>query len=377
MGYPGDQGNPGGVPWERREPWAPDAERSGGAPRGDDGWTPQGGGHTGGQPVVGPASRMDGPPHDDRFDDPGAATRHAPPSAFGAEPPEGLPVAGRAAWQQQGGAYDDPGPYDGGRYEGPPDEGFTDRGDDAPRRSRRLPLVIAGAAVAGLVLMGAGYAGSSMLQDDEKKPAPQAAPAAETPEPSASPKPSVSPLDPVKLKSRATDPKPMTLAEAFGKATYTAGGQKYTRTAWKSGSCTGAVTGASFAAAVKKAGCSQTLRATYARKDGKLVGTVGVLNLKTEKGAKYAERAAAAQNAYLRPVPGGGHSRTIGKGEALGTAQARGHYLVMTWVQRPDGKKIPAAHHKTVATFGQQMIKGSNLGFALAYRETEGVPFKN
>jgi hypothetical protein len=183
-------------------------------------------------------------------------------------------------------------------------------------------------------------------------------------------------LEPVKLKSRATDPSPLTLKEAFGKATFTAGGQKYLRTGWhQRRGCTGTVNGAKLTAVVKKGGCTQALRATYARGDKLLVGTVGVLNLKTEQAAKLAQKAAVAKDAFLEPLPGKGASKTIGKGEALGTAQAQGHYLVMTWVQRPDGKKIPDKYHKTVSAFGQQLVKGSNLGFALHYRETEGKPF--
>ncbi|MBX6768927.1 MAG: hypothetical protein IRY90_17540 [Actinomadura rubrobrunea] len=182
----------------------------------------------------------------------------------------------------------------------------------------------------------------------------------------------------MKLKSRTTDPTPLTLNEIFGKRSFTAGGEKYGRVAWHAErGCSGAATGASLVGALRKGGCSQALRATYVRGDGALIGTVGVFNLRTDTAAKVAAKAASAKSSALRPLPGPGITKKIGKGEALGTAEARGHYLVMTWVQRPDGKKIPEASHQAVAVFGRQVIKNSNLSFALAYRATEGKPFRN
>jgi hypothetical protein len=215
-----------------------------------------------------------------------------------------------------------------------------------------------------------------MLGDDEAKAGNTSATPKQTP--TVQPSPTAPVLEPVKLKNRATDPSPLTLNEVFGKKSFTAGGQKYVRTGWnaKKG-CTGTVQGAKLTSVVKKGGCSQALRATFARGDGKLIGTVGVLNLKTDAAAKLAQRAAVAKDAFLQPLPGTGVSSKIGKGEALGTAEARGHYLLMTWVQRPDGKKILTQYHKTVSAFGQQLIRGSNLSFALHYRETEGKPFRN
>ncbi|GAA1552726.1 hypothetical protein GCM10009678_39560 [Actinomadura kijaniata] len=249
------------------------------------------------------------------------------------------------------------------------------------KRGRNLPLVIGGAILAGAILAGIG-AGAAGIFDPPKKSDPKGTAAtgngAKPKQPAASPSPTAPKLEPVKLQSRQTDPMPLTPGEVFAKAAFKgSGGVKYARTAVRATKgCAGTVTGAKLVAAVKKAGCTQTLRATYARGDGKLVGTVGVLNLKTENHAKYAQRAALAKDSFLQPLPGAGITKKIGTGEALGTAEVRGHYLVMTWVQRPDGKKIPATAHKLVSAFGQQMIKGSGLGFALAYRETEGKPFK-
>ncbi|MFD0854426.1 hypothetical protein ACFQ07_19480, partial [Actinomadura adrarensis] len=242
------------------------------------------------------------------------------------------------------------------------------------KKGRRLPLIVGGAAVAGLLLIGGGVFVSGMLRDDSSEAGNASASPAQTP--TAAPSPTQPVLEPVKLKSRTTDPNPLTLKEAFGKSKFTASKKKYERTAWNHRrSCTGVVSGTKLTSAIKKGGCSQVLRATYARGDGVLVGTVGVFNLETEEAAKAAEKAAAAKNAFLEPLKGKGDSKTIGRGEALGTAEAQGHYLVMTWVQRPDGKKIASKYHSLVSTFGQQIIRGSGLSVALHYRETEGKPY--
>lgn len=184
-------------------------------------------------------------------------------------------------------------------------------------------------------------------------------------------------LAPVKLQSRTTDPEPLTLKEVFGNGKFEIDDHKYARTAWNSAkSCTGIVGGDDLDAAVKKGDCTQALRATYAIGGGALIGTLGVLNLETEAHAKAAEKAAMKNDAYLLALPGKGITKTNGKGVALGTAQARGHYLVMTWVQRPNGKTISKRHHDTVRVFGAEIYKGSNLALALHYRETEGKPLQ-
>ncbi|MFA1543888.1 hypothetical protein [Actinomadura monticuli] len=348
MHYPGDQGKPGDWP-PRPSPQAPygpgaeappyghDKDEAPFAPRdrGDDGpspWSDQPGGW------------------DDR---PTAAWDDEPVAgdAFGADPygsPEGVPP-------------------------GPP--GGPSGGPRPPERRRNLPLIIGGSAVAGILLIGGGVGLSSMLEDDPAPKAPPTQAASQQAQPTPSPTKPV--LTPVKLQSRGTDPKPLTLKEVFGKAKFTAGGYKYVRTAASyNKSCTGVVGGATLEKALKKGGCTQALRATYALSTGSLIGTVGVFNLENEAAAKTAVKAAAAKDAFLQALPGKGVSKTNGKGEAFGTSQARGHYVIMTWVQRPDGKKVASKYHAAVRVFGTQMVKGSNLALALHYRETEGKPLQ-
>ncbi|WP_395109482.1 hypothetical protein [Actinomadura sp. SCN-SB] len=370
MGYPGDQGKPGGWPAEGGQaspydaPWKQDrADLTQPASTGAPYRTRQGNG-------------FPGPPRDD---DP-----YAPPPNVPYSPGGSFRSPGGFGDDTYGGAYEEgpgmPGPNrpDQGMHgPGMPEPGMPGPGGGMPRERRRLPLIVGGAAAAGLLLVGGGVVLSSMLRDDSSAKAGNAsANPAQSPAVKASPTQPT--LEPVKLKSRATDPSALSLKEAFGKAAFTGSGKKYVRTAWHiHRSCTGAVEGAKLSVAMKRGRCTQVLRATYARRDGLLVGTVGVFNLETEGAAKLAQRAATAKDAFLKPLRGAGYSKTIGRGEALGTAEARGHYLVMTWVQRPDGKRVATKYHSVVSTFGQHLIRGSGLSFALHYRETEGKPFQN
>ncbi|GAA2289387.1 hypothetical protein GCM10010402_54420 [Actinomadura luteofluorescens] len=375
MGYPGDQGKPGDWP-PRQSPHAPygpgaeappyghDNDESPFAPREEGSGTPPFGSDSFGQ---------------DRFGNDGFG------GAPGGAPKGEAPGEQTAAWSDQPPAWGDE-PVAGGAYgENPPGEGGfgsyegmppgPSAAPERPEKRRNLPLIIGGAAVAGILLIGGGVGLSSMLKGDSK-PKPKPTQAASQ-QPQATPSPTQPVLTPVKLQSRTTDPAPLTLKEVFGKATFKAGSHKYVRTAATGKkSCTGVVGGVSLAKALKKGRCTQSLRATYALSNGSLIGTVGVFNLQTEAAAKKAVKAAAAKDAFLVALPGKGVTKNNGKGEALGTSQARGHYVIMTWVQRPDGKKISSKYHAAVQVFGTQLVKGSNLALALHYRETEGKPLQ-
>ncbi|HEX2316214.1 MAG TPA: hypothetical protein VHJ17_20910 [Thermomonospora sp.] len=312
-----------------------------------------------------------GPPPGEQFapGDFGAPQgEHFAPGSFGTPPAEGF--GGGSAeggfGQVPADAYPPPGPVS---YEQPQDVPAASGGGGR----RNKPLLIGGAVVAGVALVGAGYTVSSMLTGDGEKEKPKAA---VSPTRKAAPVPTQAPVRlNVKLRSRTTDPNPLTLKEVFGNGSFTSKGTKYVRTAWKHDkSCTRTVRGEKLESALKKGGCAQVLRATFARSDGKLIGTVGVLNLRSESAARAADKAGAGRDAHLEPLAGTGVTKKIGKGVALGTTFVRGHYLIMTWVQRPDGKSIASKYHKAVSTFQQQVILGSNLSRALHYRGIEGKP---
>ncbi|MGP4024702.1 hypothetical protein [Actinomadura sp. 3N407] len=326
------------------------------------------GGPFGGEPFAGPADQT---------------------AAWGDEPVAGDPHGSFPPGQFEAGQFEagqfEAGQFGGDRFEDPygpgpgpgPGDGMPpgpSGGPPPPERRRNLPLIIGGAAAAGLLLIAGGIGLSSVLEGDSE---PKGAKTSQAAKPTPTPSPTKPVLAPVKLKSRTTDPKPLTLKEVFGNGKFEARGFKYVRTAANSKkSCTAVVGGTALEKTLKQGDCTQALRATYALTKGQLIGTVGVFNLESEAAAEKAVKAAADKDAFLQALPGKGITKTNGKGEALGTSQARGHYLLMTWVQRPDGKKIAKKYHNAVRTFGAEMVKGSNLALALHYRETEGKPLQ-
>lgn len=176
-----------------------------------------------------------------------------------------------------------------------------------------------------------------------------------------------------RLASRATDPLPLTLNEVFRNKKFKGGGRSYVMTTRRSvAKCATGVHGTAFRRALAKAGCTQLLRATFS--DGKFVGTIGVLNLRTETTAAAAEEASHPKDAFVVPLPGTGTTKKIGQGLSLTTAETDGHYLILSWVQYPSGKKISKADYAGVTSFVQYTTLGSNLRPALNYRSMEGKP---
>jgi hypothetical protein len=413
MGYPGDQSQSGGWPPEQpsQSPSPYDTGQGSSASRyGPSPFSP---------PPAGP------PPADEERPDSGAG---AP--SYGSDGSSGYstgPTADSTANPYQpegpggpGDPYGGPGPYGGpsaGTYEASHDPGYganynagystdnTDynadynsnynadqgvsydphdpnRGGPMPPERSKLPLIIGG-IVGAVVLVGGGIMAVSLLGGDsgKKTVAGTAPPAAASPPgtgasnapTTAAPKPTTTtgPLG-AKLKSRSSDPNPLTLGEVFKHHKF---GRYVMAAQRRDGNCGKVVHGARFAAALKSGGCTQLLRATFRTTDGKLIGTVGVANLKTETAARKVQQAGAGKDAWMLPLPGSGTTKKIGKGSALGTAETRGHYVLLSWVQRPDGKELTAGQRGTVSTFVARVILGSNLTTALQYRGISGKPY--
>jgi hypothetical protein len=158
-----------------------------------------------------------------------------------------------------------------------------------------------------------------------------ASPPRATPTVSASPTPSLGPYG--YIASRQDDPTPLTVAELYP-ASFTAGGAAYVRTRSSlSADCVDAVDGAGIQAAVSSAGCSQVARATYLATKTDMMGTIGVLNLKTARSASAAARAAGSGN-FIAQLPGrAAPTNKIGQGAGIEEALAKGHYLILIWAE--------------------------------------------
>ena len=98
-----------------------------------------------------------------------------------------------------------------------------------------------------------------------------------------------------------------------------------------------------LAAAIRKAKCTQVLRASYLSTDRKIMATVGVLNLDDVTAAEKAGKAAGATE-FIKQLPSRhGPTRNIAKGTGIEVAEVKGHYLILIWTEfanlhSPSGK---------------------------------------
>lgn len=356
MSYPGDQQQPGdwGPPRPPQPPHGPvqDQAGRGGSPYDRPDGGPYGGSHGGGS--------YGGGSYDDRYDE--QADRYADGGSFGSARPG-----------PYGNAFENPDPYGGGPdpYGGGPG-GYEPGDGPRPERDRKR-LIISLVSAAVIVLAGAGAA-FAFASGGGDKPKPAAASTSAAPTPTASPTPTATETGRGdRLASRATDPKALTLNEVFKTKTFKAGGRKYSMTARRSEhKCSPPTHGVKFRKALAKGGCTQVLRATFS--NGKFIGTIGVLNLQTQAASEAAQVASRPKDAFILALPGSGVTKDIGQGLSLTTTEVDGHYLIMSWVQYPNGKKIASKDYAGVTTFVKATTYGSNLRTALNYRSMVGKP---
>ena len=141
------------------------------------------------------------------------------------------------------------------------------------------------------------------------------------------------------------DPLPLTLGQVFP-AAFTAGAA-YTRTIRRIGkNCATAVGGAKLQHAVRRPGCSQVLRASYLSASQKLMGTIGVLNLKTVKAAERAGKAAGPSEFIAQLDAPKGPTRNLTKGTGIEEALVKGHYLILVWAESTTLRKPKTAKQR-------------------------------
>jgi hypothetical protein len=235
------------------------------------------------------------------------------------------------------------------------------------KRSHAVMAALLLAPVLVVVLVAGGY-----VYLASHHPAPAAAPPGHTvPSPSAGP-PSPS-LGPWKhIESRSQDARPLTLRELFPA---TAGGQAGTRTvAQSSRNCTRALIGSKLRAAVRKAGCTQVLRASYLSANRKLMATIGVLNLINAAAAQRAGKASGAAE-FIKPLPAAhGPTHRLSRGTGLEEADVMGHYLILTWAEftslhKPSGSR----QLRELRQFSTALITGT-ANISLSSRMMTGQP---
>ncbi|MFI0349590.1 hypothetical protein [Actinomadura sp. 9N407] len=226
----------------------------------------------------------------------------------------------------------DPSPKDGGPDFWPAD----DSGHRAKAPRSRLPLIIAAIVVA--VVAVAGAVAFFVLGDEEKAAsAPgngaRISPVAYTPQ--------MADKDMAKLAQRSADQRPITQGEAFPADVKNVSFQKYSlalAASQVSNDCKTAAWGTRLQAELAKYQCSQIVRGAYVSQDKKYVGQFSAINMANQQGAEQIVRTLDPRTGagFVLPLTAPG-SPAFAKGFSAAYAQAYGHYVIITWVQRAGG----------------------------------------
>ena len=278
-----------------------------------------------------------------------------------------LPAAGRGGRHGQRAAHDG---VQRGRRGGSSDR----RAPAAPRRggglsglSHRTLAALLMAPVVIVILIVAGY-----VYYSSRPVTPGVHAAAPARSPASSPSPTLGPWN--HIEARSVDPLPLSVSELFP-AKFSAGGSAGVRTVDKSAAkCTQAVIGSALRAAVRKAGCTQVLRASYLSTNGKLMATIGVLNLVD---AAAAEKVGAASGAtqFIRQLPAAhGPTHKLSSGTGLEEAEVKGHYLILIWAEFANQHTPSSKKQRTeLANFSADLFTGT-ANLSLTSRMVTGKP---
>ncbi len=147
------------------------------------------------------------------------------------------------------------------------------------------------------------------------------------------------------IAARKADAKPLTLGEAFPKSARSLtvpGSEVELKLAEQKldGDCAAAVWGASVAADLRRGGCSQAVRGLYADADGGYGMAVAVFNLASAADADrfVATLGEVRGGGFVRPLPAEEPAAEFGAGFGMARGLAQGHFAVVSWAARLDGK---------------------------------------
>lgn len=223
---------------------------------------------------------------------------------------------------------------------------------EQPGKSKRALFATLGVLVLAGVATGGFFAVRSV---GAPAPTPEAAPTAAAP-PSATPTAAPAVPTPTEaagaaiLNSEITDPKKLSLSEAFPKKKVSAAGATFTRVKSDvAASCKEAAAGA-FAEALREEKCSRVLRATYVDAKRRWAVTTGIAVLPSKDAALRVDKAKnLSRNLWFRALPGspasGGDRVHIAGGYAAGLVWGR--YIVFSYATHADGH-TPEAKEKAL-----------------------------
>jgi hypothetical protein len=164
------------------------------------------------------------------------------------------------------------------------------------------------------------------------------------------------------IETRADDPTALTTAELFppaftndtDKISYQLVSTKVDKT------CANAVIGTSLISALKSGQCTQVLRGSYVSGNGKIMGTIGVVNLTTTNEAHDAGKV-VGQNDFIAPLTASkGVASKLGNGTGVVEAEYKGHYLILTWSEFVNGTSpTTTAENDQLEQFGNDLVAGT------------------
>ncbi|WP_344952115.1 hypothetical protein, partial [Actinomadura miaoliensis] len=148
------------------------------------------------------------------------------------------------------------------------------------------------------------------------------------------------------IAQRSADRAPLTVGEAFpesaNKITVQDAGTRRLTLKVKSldTDCSLAVWGTSMGGQLREHGCTQAARTLYADDDGEYALSVTVFNLNTASDAdRFVDEIGQGRGGgFVRPLPAASPLDRFGRGFGMARGLAMGHYAVVAWAQRLDGK---------------------------------------
>ncbi|WP_113700201.1 hypothetical protein [Nonomuraea lactucae] len=191
---------------------------------------------------------------------------------------------------------------------------------------------------------------------------------------SSAPLPSAPPGEFSYAGERSTDPEPLTVKELFPSKKVSFSGRAYEMTVTsKVKKCSDGAVGTKMQKALKDGKCTQLIRASFRDKAGKVIGTVGVANLKSSKAATKVASAGSDSN-YVKPLAGKDEvTKLVGSGSGGANVWMHGHYAVMIWFQNKDGSKPDKKERKAITLVAKDITKAT-VYKALDARSLTGNP---
>jgi hypothetical protein len=179
------------------------------------------------------------------------------------------------------------------------------------------------------------------------------------------------------IGSRKTDAVPLTMTELYP-GTISAAGTDYTRAKQtKSTNCRAALIGGALQSAVRHGHCTQSLRATYLSKSAKVMGTIGVFNLKNYAAANSAASKAGHSEFVAQLAAKAGPAKAIGQGTGIEEALVKGHYLVLVWAEGTNLSPPKSKEGRARLTAFMNLLINKTVNVSLSSRMVDGKPARH